>query len=432
MDVRFKKDISSEYMIIEQQVGAGQSNYEMQVLHNNQIPGLLRFNMKKENGIVWCYYDIKHTRSIVDISDFGGIEYEDAVCLIQCIGKVMEKLEEYLLSYDAVCLDERYVYKDIKTNAYVFAYISGYEKNLENQLKDLLAWLMKHINYNDKHCVSYVFELYRRLENGENIFESEHVHSVLATESQAFKEAEVHKEEHKVHASETDQYMDSSEIKTSSGQDEEDKTILNMALNLKITGACMVLFVISLLMKDTLSYWFRLYFGIYPYQWIWPVITGLCSILANIVCIIFVRIKSEHKDDFWREDQKIDFQAMKANETVVLKNDAFDSRTQLLNTNGIILVGQSVGCTDTICVSAFPFTIGKNEALVQFVINDRTVSRRHLQINFEQGQYYVTDLYSTNGTKINGSSLSPGRAYEIHIGDRLQISEFIFEMQSMR
>lgn len=47
------------------------------------------------------------------------------------------------------------------------------------------------------------------------------------------------------------------------------------------------------------------------------------------------------------------------------------------------------------------------------ILNDSSVSRRHAQIEWHRGQYTITDLGSTNGTKVNGvrvkaSVLEPG------------------------
>lgn len=48
-----------------------------------------------------------------------------------------------------------------------------------------------------------------------------------------------------------------------------------------------------------------------------------------------------------------------------------------------------------------PVTIGREEGN-SIQLNDERVSRFHIRIQFDQGQLVLTDLESTNGTKING------------------------------
>lgn len=50
--------------------------------------------------------------------------------------------------------------------------------------------------------------------------------------------------------------------------------------------------------------------------------------------------------------------------------------------------------------------IGREKTTNNFIINEPKASRNHAEITFENGQYVLTDLQSTNGTKINGDSIT--------------------------
>jgi hypothetical protein len=62
-----------------------------------------------------------------------------------------------------------------------------------------------------------------------------------------------------------------------------------------------------------------------------------------------------------------------------------------------------------IMIDQFPFIIGRTEG--QLVIPEGSVSRRHVQITFDAGvqTYYLTDLNSSNGTKLNGQPMTAGQ-----------------------
>ena len=55
------------------------------------------------------------------------------------------------------------------------------------------------------------------------------------------------------------------------------------------------------------------------------------------------------------------------------------------------------------------------------MVNDVEVSRRHVRIYNQQGQYMVEDLGSTNGTFVNGQRLV--RPYLLQPGDMIQLGE---------
>lgn len=48
------------------------------------------------------------------------------------------------------------------------------------------------------------------------------------------------------------------------------------------------------------------------------------------------------------------------------------------------------------------------------------VSRRHALITYDDGALHIEDLESTNGTRINGFELTPGKAYRLRDGDELE------------
>lgn len=50
------------------------------------------------------------------------------------------------------------------------------------------------------------------------------------------------------------------------------------------------------------------------------------------------------------------------------------------------------------------------------------VSRRHAVIRYHDGALSIEDLRSTNGTRINGSQLTPEREYRLRDGDEIEFA----------
>lgn len=76
--------------------------------------------------------------------------------------------------------------------------------------------------------------------------------------------------------------------------------------------------------------------------------------------------------------------------------------------------------------------IGRNDREEQVDINlvpfggyRLGVSRRHAQLELKQGRWFLVDMESNNGTKLNQVDIFPLVAYEVPSGSRLQFGELI-------
>ncbi|HRU51522.1 MAG TPA: protein kinase [Planctomycetota bacterium] len=85
--------------------------------------------------------------------------------------------------------------------------------------------------------------------------------------------------------------------------------------------------------------------------------------------------------------------------------------------------GISFPCTFT---SEKPITIGRS-VKCDITLNDCSTSRNHLEIYTKEGQYFLEDKGSLNGTIVNGQSIQ--NPYLLKDGDRIEIGETIFTWQ---
>lgn len=81
-----------------------------------------------------------------------------------------------------------------------------------------------------------------------------------------------------------------------------------------------------------------------------------------------------------------------------------------------------------IYITKFPFRIGKMEGVTDFRIFNNTVSRKHADILKEQGQYYICDLGSTNGTYLCGKRIQPGVKEQLTDGMIIEFANSKFKV----
>lgn len=82
----------------------------------------------------------------------------------------------------------------------------------------------------------------------------------------------------------------------------------------------------------------------------------------------------------------------------------------------IIQAGSAVFAQSSANVAPLPFVIGRSEGA--FIIQEGNISRRHVQITYEPSMnaYFITDLNSSNGTRLNQQRLPSAQPVKLESG----------------
>ncbi len=107
-----------------------------------------------------------------------------------------------------------------------------------------------------------------------------------------------------------------------------------------------------------------------------------------------------------------------------------NEKTQVLSHSvfPFITVTMENGRSQTYKLEGVHWTIGRDKALT-IPIEDQKFSRRHMELKCEEGQYFVRDLGSSNGTTLNGDLLPPQEWVEVQSGDRLGVVDIVLEFE---
>ena len=87
------------------------------------------------------------------------------------------------------------------------------------------------------------------------------------------------------------------------------------------------------------------------------------------------------------------------------------------------LVSSEPGELATIYLQNELTVIGKMENAADAVIELPTVSRIHAKIRKREGEYYLTDLNSRNGTSVNGKILKGDEEYCLQDQDQIDFAQ---------
>ena len=106
-------------------------------------------------------------------------------------------------------------------------------------------------------------------------------------------------------------------------------------------------------------------------------------------------------------------------------NNRFDRDTRMRTVTFLVLEGVDKG--RVFRDLSVPVTIGREEGNV-LRLNDERISRYHAKIQMEDGDVIVTDLDSTNGTRVNGATVQIRR---LRPGDQLSVGRSMLLFGSM-
>ena len=88
------------------------------------------------------------------------------------------------------------------------------------------------------------------------------------------------------------------------------------------------------------------------------------------------------------------------------------------------ILKSSDNTVEDIKISYFPFIIGKQERICDYIIKSEMVSRLHLRIDKDRGEKFsIRDLNSLNGTKLEGRLLDNEEVAELSLGNEVEIAD---------
>ena len=85
---------------------------------------------------------------------------------------------------------------------------------------------------------------------------------------------------------------------------------------------------------------------------------------------------------------------------------------------------------DEFSVVSTPYILGRIDS-VDHIVESRGISKKHMQIDCEDGVFYITDLNSTNGVSLNDEKIAPMDRVGIEVGDviKLGLKEYIVQIE---
>lgn len=352
-----------------------QDTFEEQMIQRARPTGVLP--MVRSEREEFYKYEITGKKNLAMTFERVPMNAEQVEKVLQGILDVLGGGKEFLLAEDNFILSPEYIYLRIPEYEVTLCYYPGYDVPFAEQLGKLFEVLLNRVDYREEHAIAMVYALYMQLQEPDMTLEriGEKLREQVERQDQPlYRKSEQPQENLK-------------EIRGKSVTEQTfdvEKNSENCKKNV----------------QRKLGLWERLRREMEGIRFSRGERQEMHTIPSTVPCV------REVEPEWGSKYTKV--LSVKKTET------------------GPALISQRNG--ETVFLTKFPFYVGSLPGYMDFVIERDTVSRFHAKFISREGEVLLSDLNSTNGTKVNGRMLNVQEQVALVNGDRIVFAdeEYVF------
>ena len=396
LKTEYKRDFKNNYMLIsfEDEEEADIEKYEFKMLENNYISGLMKFKLVKENEKTIFCYDITSKQSLSRILEYKPIGLEDIKKIVLGIIRAITNMERFLLGTYGLLLNTDHIYVDPESLDLALCYLPCIKEEMQSKLSDLFAQILAKIDQNDHEGVVLAYSLYQESLKDNCVFND--LLSIMNKYNKKTKKEILLKIADTDHNKEDVYESDKAKSIESKTKDRVEIFSIKSLFRMKKEKAK----VKGSVQESENSYKTKKQEESPPEEEL--------DEEKNEWLELFENSKSTERSNTYEEKEYT--------HTVLLSEASEDKAGYILKS--------SDNTVEDIKISYFPFIIGKQERICDYIIKSEMVSRLHLRIDKDRGEKFsIRDLNSLNGTKLEGRLLDNEEVAELSLGNEVEIAD---------
>lgn len=183
MEIRYKRDLNSNYMILTEENPKNES-YEVRMITENRIYGLLPCIHQQYEGRTEYYYEITGRQSMELLYERRKLNSGQLKGLLRELLRILESAGEYLLNPDHLLLGPETIYLHTRSEKLYLCCYLGSEKKIQESFLDLAEYLLGKLDKSDAEGIEFGYELYQNaLEPNFSLTELLHRHTETEKEA---------------------------------------------------------------------------------------------------------------------------------------------------------------------------------------------------------------------------------------------------------
>lgn len=363
-EVSYRRGLEHNYIVIKSD---NLGDFQTRMLLENDIPGLLKLQIKNNNNEYEYCYEISSLQPISRIYEHREIGYQNLTVILRNISEAVKSTRQYLLDNDGLLIIPEFIYADVESLSIKLIHYPLSSSNVKESYKLLAEFFLDRIDHQDNRAVMLAYDLFKIIK------------------SDSFVISEIDKL--------IDSVDNSSDSSTIVGKDIQN--------NMQLSQDIFISQSIDKEVPEKTTEKKKSFFSMLR--------SGKKSSKNSLYDNDNHTFNS---DTTPRYDELQPAYEEEVSNNVLTKDDECEvyGKTVLLNSGNFSASKNprlvSKDGKKEYSLEKLPVTIGKTKDVVDIVLKDGTVSRMHASIFLDDtGRISVRDLSSSNGTYVNGVSV---------------------------
>lgn len=134
-------------------------DYQIRMLRENHIPGLLGIQGRGVDGKTCFDYEVSGKVSMMAMYEKGRLSAEDLTTFLNNLISLVDDIEKFLLDIHCILLEPEYIFYE--EGRFYFCYQPYAEQDVWAVFQKLADYFVRQADYKDQVCIQMVFTLHK-------------------------------------------------------------------------------------------------------------------------------------------------------------------------------------------------------------------------------------------------------------------------------
>ncbi len=158
MKTYYRNNLKEAYLILESEEEETQ-DYQLAMLRENHIPGILDTSLRYVDGATQYCYDVSGKTSIQALHEKSPLTLSDIRGLSEALVQAVRELQRYMLPAEHLLLDPEYIF--CEKGSYYFCFYPPDEEVLKDKFHKLTEFFVREVDYKDEEGVHLAYTLHK-------------------------------------------------------------------------------------------------------------------------------------------------------------------------------------------------------------------------------------------------------------------------------
>lgn len=157
----YRKEYDQSSLVFQKKQAEAGEYFQMQMLLENRMEGLLACSLHSFNGEEQIFFDISGKQALSAAYEKKQMKAADLELLLFGIKKALEKMREYLLDESYLLLSPEYIYINLSAEQLFLCFYPFEKREFAKSMAVLTEYLLERVDHEDDKAVVLAYRFYR-------------------------------------------------------------------------------------------------------------------------------------------------------------------------------------------------------------------------------------------------------------------------------